>query len=195
MNTTGDANRSVRRTKARLKEALILCMQEKPVRDITVREIVTLADLSRGTFYSYYRDVYDMVDKLEAPLLAELSAITGSVDPLAKSAAYEVILKTLLVVQSERALFGVLLGPNGSNKFTAAMSEILNRPLAASIRPLAASEGTVRLVSGFFIKGFLGLVEEWLASDAQESPENLAAIVSTQLEEAQSFVVAKRKSA
>lgn len=195
MNTTGDANRSVRRTKAKLKEALILCMREKPVRDITVREIVTLADLSRGTFYSYYRDVYDMVDKLEEPLLAELSAITGSVDPLSPSAAYEVILKTLLVVQSEHALFGVLLGPNGSNKFTAAMSEILNGPLAASIRPLAAREGTVRLVSGFFIKGFLGLVEEWLAYDAQESPENLAAIVSTQLEEAQSFVVAKRKSA
>ena len=109
MNTTGDANRSVRRTKAKLKEALILCMREKPVRDITVREIVTLADLSRGTFYSYYRDVYDMVDKLEEPLLAELSAITGSVDPLSPSAAYEVILKTLLVVQSEHALFGVLL--------------------------------------------------------------------------------------
>jgi len=195
MNTTGDANRSVRRTKAKLKEALILCMREKPVRDITVREIVTLADLSRGTFYSYYRDVYDMVDKLEEPLLAELSAITGSVDPLSPSAAYEVILKTLLVVQSEHALFGVLLGPNGSNKFAAAMSEILNGPLAASIRPLAAREGTVRLVSGFFIKGFLGLVEEWLAYDAQESPENLAAIVSTQLEEAQSFVAAKRKSA
>ena len=195
MNTTGDANRSVRRTKAKLKEALILCMREKPVRNITVREIVTQADLSRGTFYSYYRDVYDMVDRLEAPLLAELSAITGSVDPLSPSAAYEVILKTLLVVQSERALFGVLLGPNGSNKFTAAMSEILNGPLAASIRPLATREGTVRLVSGFFIKGFLGLVEEWLANDAQESPEDLAAIVSTQLEEAQNFVIAKRKSA
>ena len=84
MNTTGDANRSVRRTKGKLKDALITLMLESPVKDITVREIAELADVSRGTFYLYYRDVYDMVEKLQNMLLDELTLIMGEIDPHAR---------------------------------------------------------------------------------------------------------------
>ena len=193
MNTTGDANRSVRRTKGKLKEALIQLMLEKPVKDITVREIAELADVSRGTFYLYYRDVYDMVERLQNQLLDELTEIMDRIDPRSADAAYEAILSTLLLVREENNLFRALLGPNGSHEFINGMSVILDKPLSDSIRPLATGESTVRLVSGFFIKGFIGLIEEWLLDGLKETPENMAIIVSNLLTNAQHYVLQNRR--
>lgn len=50
MNAKGDANRSVRMTKQRLYQALITLLQQKSLREITVRELTELAGISRGTF-------------------------------------------------------------------------------------------------------------------------------------------------
>lgn len=58
MNAKGDANRSVRQTKQRLYEALIHLLQQKSLREITVRELTELAGISRGTFYFHYADIY-----------------------------------------------------------------------------------------------------------------------------------------
>ena len=49
MNNKGEANRSVRMTRRRLSDALITLLLEKPVREITVRELTGLARGSRGT--------------------------------------------------------------------------------------------------------------------------------------------------
>ena len=43
MNAKGDANRSVRMTKQRLYQALITLLQQKSLREITVRELTELA--------------------------------------------------------------------------------------------------------------------------------------------------------
>ena len=57
MNAKGDANRSVRTTKKKLYNALIQLLQEKDLREITVRELSGLAGISRGTFYCHYADI------------------------------------------------------------------------------------------------------------------------------------------
>ena len=186
MNTTGDANRSVRRTKGKLREALITLMLEKPIKDISVREIADCADVSRGTFYLYYRDVYDMVEKLQSALLEGLTEITERADPRAQNAAFKIILSTLQLVRREGDLFQALLGPNGSQECTDGMSAVLSCPLEDSIRPFAAGEGELRLVNAFFMKGFLGLIGEWLRGGLKETPENIAAVVSNLLRQVQS---------
>lgn len=65
MNSKGEANRSVRATRRRLCDALVSLLVQKPVRDITVRELTRLARVSRGTFYFHYRDIYELLDRLE----------------------------------------------------------------------------------------------------------------------------------
>ena len=54
-------DRRVRRTRAQLRQALTALLREKDLKDITVRELTDRADVNRGTFYSHYQDVYDMV--------------------------------------------------------------------------------------------------------------------------------------
>ena len=51
MNSKGEENRSVRLTRKRLSDALITLLMQKPVLEITVRELTELANVSRETFY------------------------------------------------------------------------------------------------------------------------------------------------
>ena len=75
-NKKAPVDRRVRRTKKLLKESLATLLLEKKLNDITVKEIVELADINRGTFYLHYRDVYDMLSKIENEILDEMEDIS-----------------------------------------------------------------------------------------------------------------------
>ena len=81
MNAKGDANRSVRQTKQRLYEALIHLLQQKNLREITVRELTELAGISRGTFYFHYADIYALMEQMEASQLARLEGLMDNLIP------------------------------------------------------------------------------------------------------------------
>ena len=66
-------DRRVRKTKTRLLNCLTELMKEKEVKDISVKELSDLADINRGTFYLHYRDVYDMLNKVEDELSRNLT--------------------------------------------------------------------------------------------------------------------------
>lgn len=56
--------RSAVRSRKLIQEALADLLQEKPFDKITVTDVVTRADINRGTFYAHYRDIPDVVDHL-----------------------------------------------------------------------------------------------------------------------------------
>jgi AcrR family transcriptional regulator len=60
-----NVSRSVRRTKASFRKALVELMRQKPIKDISVWELSDKVDMHRGTFYTHYKDVYDMVECIE----------------------------------------------------------------------------------------------------------------------------------
>ena len=56
--------RSAIRSKKLINDALADLLMEKPLDKITVTDVVTRADINRGTFYAHYRDIPDVVDHL-----------------------------------------------------------------------------------------------------------------------------------
>lgn len=62
----------VRYTKKVLREALLKCMETRPVNQITVKEVCELAGLNRATFYKHYRDCFDLLEQLENEMLEQL---------------------------------------------------------------------------------------------------------------------------
>ena len=59
------ADRRIRKTKKALREALFVLIEQKPINQITVKEITELADVNRSTFYLYYKDVFDMLERIQ----------------------------------------------------------------------------------------------------------------------------------
>ncbi|WP_288201748.1 TetR/AcrR family transcriptional regulator, partial [uncultured Megasphaera sp.] len=45
-----------------IKETLLALLKERPFTKINVSQLCRAADLTRGTFYLHYRDLYDVLD-------------------------------------------------------------------------------------------------------------------------------------
>ena len=65
-------DRRTKYTKKIIKDTLIKLLSEKDIKKVTVSEICKLADVNRATFYRYYLDVYDLLDKIEEDFINEL---------------------------------------------------------------------------------------------------------------------------
>jgi len=51
----------IRRTRERLGSALVALIQEKPIDDVTVQDVLDRASVGRSTFYLHYRDKDDLL--------------------------------------------------------------------------------------------------------------------------------------
>lgn len=68
-------DKRIRRTKKLLREALCETMRKKRFQNITVSDIVRQADINRGTFYTYYKDVCDLREHVEDDMIESLREI------------------------------------------------------------------------------------------------------------------------
>jgi len=65
-------DRRVRKTEEQLVKGLTKLMKTKSIKNITVRELADEVDINRSTFYLHYKDIFDMVEKIENELAANL---------------------------------------------------------------------------------------------------------------------------
>ena len=75
MENMEKVDKRIRRTKKILTEALIDILKEKNVEDITVSELAKRADVTRTTFYQYYRDPVDMLEQLQYEITQDIQKI------------------------------------------------------------------------------------------------------------------------
>lgn len=74
-------------------------MQAKPVQKITVTELAKRAEISKGTFYLHYLDIYDLYNQMVEETVAK---IAGSFDPYPDLfSAPESFVRTFLFSQVE----------------------------------------------------------------------------------------------
>jgi AcrR family transcriptional regulator len=58
-------DRRTKYTKKMIKDTLIdLLLEGKDITKVTVSEICEIADINRATFYRYYLDIFDLLDKM-----------------------------------------------------------------------------------------------------------------------------------
>jgi AcrR family transcriptional regulator len=68
-------DRRIRRTKKVMTEALIDILNHKNIETVTVSELAKKADITRTTFYQYYRDPLEMLEVLQNEIAEDLQKI------------------------------------------------------------------------------------------------------------------------
>ncbi len=76
-----------------LKDGFLDLMQQKPIQQITVKELCDHVDLNRGTFYLHYRDMYDLLDHIESEILEQFNEIIHAYSPEESNGKPSLLLK------------------------------------------------------------------------------------------------------
>ena len=170
-------DRRVRRTKKLLTQALTELLQKKQVNEITVKELTDLADMNRGTFYMYYRDIFDMLEKIEDELFQKLDVIAQTHehgDPTQQ--VKPILLDLFRFIGENQEMCRVLLSPNGDMNFLHRLYEaIRERSLEIwkdQMGSLGEKEFDYRY--SFVIFGCAGMIRAWVNRSCQETDMQMA---------------------
>ena len=174
-------DRRVRRTKKILTQALTELLQQKQVNEITVKELTDLADMNRGTFYLYYKDIYDMLGKIQDEMFEKLNAIFAlRTDEEVTEQTKPILLDLFRFIEENQEMCRVLLSPNGNMSFLHRLNEVLREKclhLYLGSEPVANEEDFDYRYS-FVVYGCAGIIRSWVGRNCPEKPEQMAELAS-----------------
>ena len=164
------SDRRTKYTKSAIRDALFKLLEDKPLNKVTVTDICKLADINRSTFYSYYEDVNALMTQIQNDLFENvLISITTEnwFDDL------------LCLVDKNKDLFQVLIGPHGDTEF---LRQLLYLGYDNSIRFWEkaypdASEAQMEYMFAYVANGVIGILENWICGGYKESLEEVGNIL------------------
>lgn len=176
------------KTEKLLKNALIKLMIEKGFDKISIKDLTEEADINRATFYLHYKDKYDMLEQCENKILTEINEV---IDNIAKKNPNNFILpsdkeKLLPVftfvysyIKENADFMKVILGPNGDLSFQTKLKNFIEGWLLKNISiNHEIDKIPIKYIFTFASSAQLGIIQKWLKSGMEETPQELASIVS-----------------
>ena len=58
-------------TKLLIRKAFMELLHVKPIQSISIKELCDNAGINRGTFYTHYKDIYDLLEQIEREMLED----------------------------------------------------------------------------------------------------------------------------
>ena len=170
-------DRRVRRTKKLLTQALTQLLQEKQINEITVKELTDLADMNRGTFYLYYKDMFDMLEKIEDGMFEALDAIVSLHEHDEVSQQTKPILLDLFrFIEDNQEMCRVLLSPHGDMNFLHRLNEVVREKCLKAWPNIRKEKGEADFDYhySFVVFGCAGIIRAWVNRNCSESAEKMA---------------------
>lgn len=174
-------DRRVRRTKARLRQAMTQLMLEKDLSSITVRELTDLADVNRGTFYAHYKDIYDMIDQVENEIFSELEDLLDlHTSEIVQRDIAAVLQEVFRFVGRNQNLCRVFLTRQSADRFFQRLNQLIYRKCLDEWKELyhTADREAPRYVLEFVVSGTVGLIRAWATNGFPEPPEDVAELAN-----------------
>lgn len=178
-------DRRILRTKRMIRDALAKLMVEKGFDELTVIDIIELADINRGTFYLHYRDKYDLLEKCEAEIIEDIKKVRSD---MLKNKEYRFnmstseepspyMIKLLDCVKEHAEFMQILLGPKGDPAFQVKLKEEMRANMEKHIQEHAKSIPELvplNYLSALAISAQLGIIQHWLDTGMKESSWEVA---------------------
>lgn len=172
-------SRRVKMTKKVLCDSLIHLLFQKDIQHVTIKEICDYADINRSTYYRYYQNPFDQLNKIQEELIHELylhiEKLVKNIDSSLQSASSNYtsnMIEYLEYVQSQRDVIQILLSIFPDNQFLTTFVRYIRANLQ-TLSPVA--NNSCRLYDFIFASsGCIGLLVHWLTNDPEMSAEDLA---------------------
>jgi AcrR family transcriptional regulator len=175
------------RTKKIIREVLCQLIDEKGFNDISITDLTTRADINRGTFYLHYNDKFDLLEQVENEFIQELYEYTKDnifINFLNESSLNNpppFMVKLFGYMKENAKFMKVLLGPNGSPSFQLKLKKLLEANLFQNKQINTLMKDKLLVPEAYFLSyvlsAHLGVLQQWLNSNMEVAPEELALIL------------------
>lgn len=187
-------DRRVRRTRAAIKSSYLTLCRQKPTGQITVKEIMSLANVNRATFYAHFSNLEELGAAIELDAAESIAArcekaLLDSPVECAEDAARVVC--DVVMEDTEELARVVLPSATGSGKALlrdrawARWGASVGGTAApgASIAGIGFGESTVstgdKLMFDLLFEGCVGVAAQWLAEPENINPDQVKATICT----------------
>ncbi|MGO0155146.1 TetR/AcrR family transcriptional regulator [Leuconostoc mesenteroides] len=186
-----------RLTQQRIMDAFVQLVSEKGFNNLTVSNITRTAKLSRGTFYIYYLDKYDVLEKIETYLLTNMEKLMqinidktiswlDDVDNNKLSAEldtyspYRSFIQSFDFLDKNRFTLKTLLSQNGDSQFVYKLRHLIDEQIDSHYKNIF-KDGNEVIPSDYthdlLISSLISIIGHWLQKDDPESPAEIAEIL------------------
>lgn len=161
-------------TRMNLQEAFWNLYKEKPIEKITIKEVTNLAGYNRGTFYLYYKDIYDMLTSIEGEILIVIDNFVQKW--MSESIGEEwfgYVAQLIEWFQSYSPYVSVLLSNTGDPDFVRKLKDIL-RPVIHrwNVAVECLPEDEQEILTEFHLSGIIAALSTWLSQEKRMSFES-----------------------
>lgn len=166
-------DRRIRRTCERLGSALVALIQEKPIDQVTVQEVLDRASVGRSTFYLHFRDKDDLLLSQFEVFLENMSTALS----LRKEHSHRVlpVAELFAHIGSQNKLYRTLADAGRLNEFfdlaQGYFARAIEQRLAESRRRSNLPQPELAARASALAGSVLSLLRWWLDRGAKESPE------------------------
>jgi len=170
-------DRRIRYTKKVIKDTFIELLEQKSINKITVTELCSQCEINRATFYRYYDDVYDLMEKLKSQYVSELKeAISISKDDYTISGFTSEILEVIL---RNKELSRILFSLKNGKDFLNDVLDIAHQKCVEKWNRYGKNvpQEQVGYLSTFITAGTIGILNEWIQNDFKESSSEIANLI------------------
>jgi len=168
-------NRKIKYTKMVIREGFLSLLAKKPIGKITVKDICEHADINRGTFYHYYKDVYHLQQVIEDEMFAKFE----SMQPLRKNSTLkEITTAAVSLLNKEREVSRAFLGQHGNTSFIERVLNMCRENTFVLYSDNGIGREDLDYIYNFMLFGSIKLIKMWVANDFKQKPEVIIGYIS-----------------
>ncbi|HWO76583.1 MAG TPA: TetR/AcrR family transcriptional regulator [Bacillus sp. (in: firmicutes)] len=178
-NRMSGIDRRIVKSKMAIREALISLMQQKDLKDITVKDIVQKADLNRGTFYKHYQYKEDILSEIMDDVIADLIASYREpykdIDQFNVSELTSSAIKIFDHVSKYANIYSLMIHSNALPGYEDRICQVLKELFLQDFSDyIANAKINKELHASYQAYAILGLIIEWVNGGFKYSPIYMA---------------------
>jgi AcrR family transcriptional regulator len=173
-------------TRKVLRDSLVELMKGKSILNISIREICETAGVSRSTFYTYYKDQYELLEQMEEETFIELDKVIKKYNPSGAMPSTKELIAlledVLHYVAGNHHSIQVFLSENGESgfqrKFAKFITDRMRQFRNTGQSKALLDEQTLNYCSVFMRDGCTATFQEWLKNGMDMGLSDMAKLLA-----------------
>ena len=164
--------RATEKNRRRIQEAFAELLAERgSITNITVTDLAERAEITRGTFYNYYNNLYEVGAEIQKDVEKQVFARWGNIDTAADVDKY--VDEMFYFLRSQEGVYRELLASSAVDGFYDQLEKGMSKRIIEMIREDGINDKEAELELLFTTNGAIAIVRKYYHGEADLSLEEI----------------------